>query len=709
MHCLRHGGICFLLIALLGLFTMMLDAKADAITATTYYVAPGGDDAHPGDAERPFASMERARDAIRALKQESGLPEGGVSVLVRGGEYPVSQTLTLTAEDSGTAESPVVYRAAEGESPVFRGGIRLTGFSPVEDPAVLARLPEEAHGKVLQADAGAQGLGELGPLQLGGFSSGSGFKTYPVVELFFNGEALQMARYPNEGVLRVADICEPDGHTIHGLTGSKIGRIIYDGDRPIRWKDETDAMLYGYWFFDWADSYERILSIDTEKREITFPEPYHNYGYRKDARYYAINLLSEIDMPGEWHLDRQSRIVYLYPPSAPEEAVSELSVFEPLMLSLDQVSHVRFEGLTWELGCADAIQIKGGDQCTIAGCTVRRFGGNAITINGGKEHTILSCDIYSMGRGGIGVSGGDRKTLEPGKHNIENNHIYDLSRIDHTYTPAVWMSGVGNRIAHNLMHHINSSAIRLGGNDHLVEFNEVHDVLLESDDQGGADMWGDATFRGNVYRFNYWHHLGNWHGQDEELPCGQAGIRLDDAISGVLIYGNVFYRCASGKLGFGGVQIHGGKDNIIDNNIFADCTYAISCSPWGDKRWKEFVGEAMNSPQIDAVLYTGRYPDLARLLEDADVNQVRRNLVWNCEHFLHRDRGKTLLEENVISSDESLFPKAAQGNFSTDRIPEDLKEAGFKAIPFEKIGLYPDNYRKCIPKEDIVKARSRSS
>ena len=113
--------------------------------------------------------------------------------------------------------------------------------------------------------------------------------------------------------------------------------------------------------------------------------------------------------------------------------------------------------------------------------------------------------------------------------------------------------------------------MRVGGNDHVVEYNDVYRVVLESDDQGGVDMWGDPTFRGNIFRCNYWHHIGNWRHPNEGPDCGQAGIRLDDAISGVLIYGNIFYRASSGKAGFGGVQIHGGKDNIFDNNLFVDC------------------------------------------------------------------------------------------------------------------------------------------
>ena len=456
------------------------------------------------------------------------------------------------------------------------------GFQPVRDAAIFARLPEESRGKVLCLDLKPRGLKSFKPLELGGFSSGRGFGTHPISELFFNGLAMPMARWPNQGYVSIAGL--PGGGE-----SSKTGPFLYEGSRPERWLKETDAWLYGYWFYGWADSYERIASIDPAKHAIALAPPYHNYGYHKGQPFCAVNVLAELDMPGEWYLDRSNAVLYFWPPSDPEKAVIELSLAECPFIVMQEVSHLTLQGLTWELGCGDAVRIHGGDHCLVAGCTVRRFGGNGIEIAGGTDHGILSCDIYSLGRGGTIVSGGNRKTLSPGRHFVENCHIYDLSRIDRTYTPAILMGGVGNRIAHNRLHDIPSSAIRLEGNNHLVEYNEVFRVVRESDDQGGVDMFGNPTYRGNLFRFNYWHHIGNWQRPNEGPACGQAGIRLDDAISGVLIYGNLFYRASAGKLGFGGVQIHGGKDNILDNNVFVDCESAISLSPWSSQRWQDYT------------------------------------------------------------------------------------------------------------------------
>jgi hypothetical protein len=707
MGLFSHVLVSISCVALCAAFPALAQIPTGA--GVTLHVSPSGAADGDGSAAKPYATLEQARDRMHAINISLGILEGGMTVLVHGGKYAVRQTFELGPKHSSSFENePIVYRAADGETPVFSGGATLKDFVAVTDGAVLARLPEEARGKAVQCDLKALGVDvPKDPLVLGGMGSGNGFKTHPIPELFFNGEPMTIARWPNEGMVHVADTCVQDGHQVIGIPGSKVGRFIYEGDRPARWKDEKDALLYGYWFFDWADSYERIVAIDTDKHEITLAEPPHTYGYRKGQRYYAVNLLAEMDQKGEYYLDRANSLLYFLPPSDPNQAEVTLSLFAEPLVRMEGVARVRFQGLTWELAAGDAVRAKNIADCAFAGCTVRRCGGDGIAVDGGRQVSILSCDIYSMGRGGVLIEGGNRRTLTPGGLVVENCHIHHLSRIDHTYTPAVLVGGVGNRVAHNLMHHINSSALRVGGNDHMIECNEIHDVLLESDDQGGADMWGDPTLRGNVYRYNYWHHNGNWRRTGEDLHCGQAGIRLDDAISGTLIYGNIFYKTAAGKTGFGGVQIHGGKDNVLENNIFAECDQAVSFTPWGEKRWKEFTGKFMESPKIDAALYVQRYPELAKLNENVDVNTLRRNIVWKCGKFLLRDKGANILEGNILDPGAETFVNPEAGDFTIKPEAPAVKDAGFVPIPFDKIGLQKSPFRPTLPEAEIRAARAQ--
>ena len=174
--------------------------------AVEYFVSPAGNDANSGTREVPFASLERARDAVRALKAKGRLP-GPVCVRLLPGQYPITKTFELSQDDSGTAEAPIVYQADQKGTAVLYGGKRLDGFAPVIDATVLARLPEEARGKVFQCDLRKLGVKDLAPLEERGYGKPAPKTT---LELFFNGEPLTLARWPNDGFVNGGTILEPD-------------------------------------------------------------------------------------------------------------------------------------------------------------------------------------------------------------------------------------------------------------------------------------------------------------------------------------------------------------------------------------------------------------------------------------------------------------------------------------------------------------------
>lgn len=672
-----------------------LTAPIGAPAALILHVAPSGRDDQPGTEASPFATMERARDEIRARRQRGAIPADGVEVRVHPGDYRVRASLRLGKEDSGTSEAPVVYRAAGPGAPRFVGGIRLRSWTPVTDAGLRARLPEAVRDRVREADLADAGVANVLPFELGGFSSGRGFHTHPAMELFVDGAAQTLARWPDEGFVKTGEVQGPLTLSAWDRKpGTPVGQFRFEGDRPLRWVGEPDAWLYGYWFWDWADSYEKIERIDAATREIHLAKPWHTYGYRKDQRFHAVNVLPELDQPGEWYLDRLLRKVLWLPAKDPATSVVELSLLAEPLLILDGAAHVRFEGLLWELGAADGVRIAGGEGCRLVGCTIRKMAGTGVEIRGGFRHELRSCDIHMLGRGGVALAGGDRRTLTPGGHRVENCHIHHLSRIDHTYTPGVWVDGVGQVLKNNLIHDVASSAMRIEGNEHLIERNEAHHVVLESDDQGAVDMFGNATYRGVVYRHNYWHHLGAWDGRGDTSHAQRAGIRLDDAICGVRVIGNIFQRCSTGKTHFGGVQIHGGKENLVEGNLFVDTAAAVSFTPWGEKRWREFVARALEAPAVDRALYLKRYPDLERLAEGNDLNTVRSNVTLRCPTFLLRAPKGTEVAGNREHPEGRELKEGADGRLIwSDAEAERLGVAG---IPFREIGLYVDAWRKVI-------------
>jgi hypothetical protein len=661
---------------------------------TEFFVGPAagaassGDDQNPGTRRQPFATLTRARAAVRALKAAGPLA-GPVAVTLLPGQYPVTNMFELAAADSGTGAAPIVYRAAEPGTADLYGGARLDHFARTTDPEILNRLPLESRGKVWQCDLRAAGITNFGQLT----ERGCYLKPPPTLEVFFNDEPMTLARWPKTGFV--------DGGKVVSRGSKKENQpsvFKYLDPRPARWVHAEDPWLYGYFANGWADRTLKILKIDPQTQQIACgpfdlagelmgPVPWFNKGH---IRYFAFNLLEELGRPGEWYLDRRAGVLYFYPPSDPAKARVEIGQLTVPMWGLNQVTNVRLQGLVFDLGRDDCLALKDCDHCLVAGCTVKRFAGEGIAILGGHDDGILSCNLFSLGRGATEVVGGDRATLSPAGHFVENCFMHSFGRLDHTYVPGIHMEGAGIRAAHNSFADCPSSAIRFDGNDFLIEYNQVAYAVLESEDQGAIETWGNPSFRGNILRYNRIAFIGSG---VHPAAAGRAGIRLDDVISGTIIYGNILYRASQS---FGGVNMNSGRDNIIDNNIFVDCERGITGNYIGENsRWHLWGKEPTF---IRSDLYLRRYPEMARIDQEPALNFAWRNVFWKCGPMFGTTGPPVAKTFDVLAdiqfSNDPGFVNAAAGDFRLKRDADVFQQMAFHPIPVNEIGLYSDEYRK---------------
>ncbi len=668
--------------------------------ATTLHVATNGHDTWSGrrptpNAARtdgPFASLERARDEVRRLKQ-SGLPAGAVTVQIAAGLYPRQAALALEAIDSGTPEAPVVYRGAPGGATRLLGGRLLpaAAWRPVSDPAVRARLDPAVRDQVRQLSLREAGLPEPGPEWHDRFKERSGWP-----ELFFAGRRMTLARWPNTGWARIVDVVGGAPHKIHNIPGDKLGRFTYDGDRPSRWVAEPDLWAHGYWFWDWSDGRQRVEAVDPAKRVISLAPPMHYYGYRQKARWYVYNALAELDSPGEWCIDRATWTLYFLPPEPLADHEAGFSQLSEPLFRLTDVSHVTIASLTGEISRGDGVQMTGGRANRVVGCTFRNLGQIGVRVNGGTDHGVQSCDLYHLGAGGINLSGGDRRTLQPAGHFADNNHIHHFAELAHTYQNAIRLDGVGCRMTHNLVHDTVHEALCYSGNDHLVEFNEVHSVCLEADDSGVIHQGRDWTWRGNIIRHNFFHHVLAGH------AVSNMGVYLDDMECGTLVYGNVLYRIPRAIL------VGGGRDVTVQNNLVIDCPTALSI----DNRamnWAGYhVGTTMKS-SLDRMPYQSepwrsRYPKLVGIWSDEPAvpkgNTVRENLMVRSGAFALAPEVARFgtVTNNLHVTDDPGFVAPERLDFRLrDPAAVAARLPGFAPIPFEQIGLRLDTWRTALP------------
>ncbi|MBN2005855.1 MAG: right-handed parallel beta-helix repeat-containing protein [Anaerolineae bacterium] len=657
-----------LVISLVGLLvsglaiTPILPGQAQANTAT-YYVAPNGVYANPGTVAEP-TTFEGARDKIRALET---LPAGGVTVYLRGGTYAITQTFTLRVQDSGVITTPIAYRAYKGETPILSGGASLdpAWFSQVTSGSpVWGRLDPAAQGNLWQVRLPDHGIDDYGDLLWRGFGSSN----LSALELAFNDELMELARWPNRGQTdpfdeeapaivtgtlspdvtgtyayigataggsaddgfpnyrRVGLVdgqqyylyhctwiyqdtnpkywfisthdpvndpnCWPssgpawlaqgnDPHSIPlleewtGTSGDanartqpedyaadgflRIPQVFSDtsfrlpGERYRRWTQADDIWFQGLFYYYWADDTTDGTIDDAGVVTLTGKTSYS--GIKVKQPFAVLNLLEEIDTPGEWYLDRTDGTLYFWPPANLNGSRMAVSLLEAPLLDLNGAGHVHFEGITFELGREDLAKVQNADGVRFAHCTFRNTGRNAVNIvnstNSGLEYAL----IYNTGAGGVLLGGGSRPSLTLANNYVRNSEIHHFSRWDRTYHPGIKMGGAGQIVEHNEIHHAPHTAILFTGNEHQIRYNEIGYVVQEANDAGAIYTGRDWGYRGNDIEYNFIHHI-------ESVFGGSHGVYLDDAVSGMRVFGNVFYRIR-GRATFTG----GGRDNLVENNI----------------------------------------------------------------------------------------------------------------------------------------------
>ncbi len=736
---MRHQGRVWIAAAV----GAALAAGAGRAQTVLHVQAQRGSDLQDGGAATPFATLERAREAVGALKRSQAFPERGVVVELSGTFTMADRTFALGAADGGAGpDAPVVYRSSKGDAR-FVGGYTLpaAGFRKVADEATLARLPEAARGQVVAFALQQVGLAGLAPLP-------DKFSGWRELEVFSGGQALRLARWPNTGWTEIARVIDRGVNPVDKATGEwefgvRGGTFEYTGDAPSRWKVEKGIWMNGFWCHDWANETLKIGAIDTEKRQIT-AAAVHTYGIGNSStwhtakrRYYVFNLLEELDSPGEWYVDREAGVLYLYPTGDGLDEVV-LAVQKKPLFQLSQARHVRLEGLAFRYSTGPAVAVSGCEDVVLRGLRVSDLTTDGISLSGGKGCGLDRCEVWGVGGTCVTVTGGDRKTLAACGHFVTNCHLHHSGRLQRTQGKCLSFSGVGIRVAHNLIHDSPYVAVTYGGNENLFEYNEVHSAMMESGDGGGLYTGRHWCSQGNVIRYNYFHHFGkpgvDWQKaqglKPEYEPLRESvmvmGVYLDDCDSGDTVSGNLFYQ--AGWAAFVG----GGRYNTISNNLFVACTSALHLDDRGLKRARPGEGTKdgwdllakLQAVNWQSPPWSERYPHLVNVMEDDPKlplhNVFRCNVAVGCPRFLqmHGTVKETALhrltfEHNVAvgpvnARDTDAFPQTEEGLRRVTLLAEGLPDGGapgadalslqeqaafrrlapwFVRIPVEKIGI----------------------
>ncbi len=633
---------------------------------TTYpnvlYIAPDGNDQNPGTVEKPFATLEKAKNAVRDIMKTSREP---VRVLLREGTHYLQQPLELGPDSSGTAEAPVTYAAYAGERVTLSGGRRLEcNWQAYQGGIMMCELPDVKAGRL------------------------------DFTQLFINGERQIRARYPNydnsrpgkSGYINPAGIIPAD--TVDPQPGSN-DDMVYDGVGPRgilfnpasftqkTWARPKDAVIHIFRSGYWGSLQWRIKTIDYAHRSIWFGDGGNQMGAKWDpnppaidrhCRFFIENVFEELDAPGEWYLDTESGILYFMPPPDLDlqSAVVEVPVLESvvrLVGSQDRpASHITFDGFRiahttatymgiyevpslsdWSIHRDGAIFLEGSRDCTIRNCWFDAVGGNAVFVSKYNRNAKVSgCKFTKAGDsavvfvGSLDLTSGTQRAF-PYECQAYNNLIHDCG-VFGKQSAGIYISRAKRITAsHNLIYNMPRAAICIGDGTwggHIIEFNHTHDTVRETGDHGPFNAWGRDKYwcltqshmpytiyrsieagRVNVdvmepmiIRNNFFEE----HPDSIEGVHGPVfGLDLDDGASNYEIYNNITKGIS--------MKLREGANRTVYNNIWFDSVVAPCFQVGNEYNHDRFFNNITVMSRDDVYVITAP-PARGPWLEEIDNN-----------------------------------------------------------------------------------------
>jgi len=420
-------------------------------------------------------------------------------------------------------------------------------------------------------------------------------------QLFYDGQRQVRARTPN---FDPDDPLEGGWAEMEGPAepGSQTAIRYKPGTFKHHWAKPTEAEVNVFIGWDWTTNIIPIQSIDEDDRVITlvhstkrFMKPALPFDYpspfRPDQRFIVENVLEELDQPGEWCWDSEEAKLYFWPPDESLEPGGVIIPWLDGLMALHSVSYVTVSGLGftettggdnfhhegcegvgamfpvpgWRY-CGDALHMKGTERCRIENNSFHNLGGNAIYMEGlNVRNLVRRNEISQVGACGVCLAGAGEEY--PVFNEVEDNHIHHTG-VMNWYSAGIFTGlSEGNVLGHNAIHHVPHHAINLADSSrsrNIVEFNEIRHSCLATNDAGAINCWMETGQRqearqGHLIRYNL------------IADSRKRGIYLDNYTSNCFVYGNVIVRPRNWP-----INVHGGKNNVIENNVIIGGTEAFA-------------------------------------------------------------------------------------------------------------------------------------
>lgn len=666
------------------------------------HVAVTGNDSAPGTEEKPLKTFDGAKQMVRSILKKN--KDAAVRVIFHEGDYRFEKSMEFNEDDSGSEKNPVIYQAAEGETVNFKGSktIDITKLQPVSDTKIKSRLKEDVVDFVGEINLKTYGITEVLP-----FIPNNQWEATEYTAVFLNGVEQPLSEYPNgNGNYATWDaIVNSDG-------------IISVPDETVRrWGQAKDLWIGGYFSRDYQ--YERVLvkSVDAEKKEISIQRS----GIKNDEskRWKMFNILEELDSPGEWYIDKSTMMLYYYPPYNVKNAEFEVTTFRDDMFVMRGVENLAFQNINFSQVQGKVFRMWANtknitiDQCTfenISGSVIRNQGSKTGTFEGLRNYLdapmgikITNCYFYNIGASVMFTyGGGNRQTLTSSEIEIKNNYIERAAQKTR-YAATIYIEGAMNvEVEHNTIHTLPFHAINFFGNDHVIRYNDISNVCMETTDAAAVYAGQSQIQRGHDISYNYIH---NYRIKGDGLKLDQVpAIYLDDSFCGTNIHHNII------EDGGIGVYFNKGQDNKMIANTIINCDRPFYNTEGGG-------GSAdMSANAKEALKYPGwkeRYPMIEETLKNPSPS-IRNELVGNVTNAeIKMPTGvsdRNTVENNFIYKTDDIFVNPEMNDYRlksdsevANQYPEVLSDKNFSIEDFgvqkdAKVKSLQGTFKKLYPK-----------
>lgn len=658
--------------------------KENAVKIFVQNGAGSGD----GSFEKPFGTIAEAQSKYVELKTNGQLPNGA-AIVFRGGVYSLDESLVIDDKASGTSENPLFYMPYNDEEVTITAGKNISSdiFKKVTDKAVLDKIPTEGKEHLYEADLSLVGLRNIPNMNL---------RTSTPYVLVMGDQRGTLARWPNEGYGKTGEVIDTGAR---GDSGPRKKGFTYEitDSRLLRWKDAQNGWVNGYWMTPYTIDYASIAKIDADNMRIVGKDwnGLGNYGY---ARYFAENLLEEIDREGEWYLDNENNKLYFYPYAGYETADIKFAASNYPIIQFKGANNVVVSGLNIEVGGSVGVSFdEQTSDCMLIGSNVQYVSSNGIGVNG-KNNIVRDCDVSYVGAVGIAVSGGVPEKLVQGGNLAENNEVHNTGTGGGS-KQGITINGCGNRVANNHIYDIPTHGITGGGMEQIIEKNIIERTNLEMGDTGGLYFINYGLGYGTKIRYNIVKDSVGLMPVPGFSGEGCLGIYIDDVTSGLEIYGNVVYNAKEP-----GTFIHGGRYNKIYNNMYINCDVPIRVIKTGIAKSifpdpTGTVWQNLEKYKVTEGPIKEKYPQAAATFTDSFgdplYDEVYNNVSFNGGSYNFEECLNTYKGQHSGNVTFDGYPDCNMTDFM-DMDYTKIKEAcpDFEPIPFEDIGTYNGGARK---------------